>query len=694
MAEYTQEYLPAYYTDSSPPSEYNNTSTYSSYSPGPYGHYPEERVSYTHGQPYDTGIWRSRPEHVIDVQEGPSYVVHESYKDPRTVAEYYRPLQEQVVSPQRIPQQRTFSSTQDWDDEEEEPVFYEKVVQKPVDVLVKRKIPQQRFVDVPYDVIVERPIERVVEREVEVERRVHRNIDKTVEIPVERIVQIPIEEVIERPVEVLKYINIPYERVVERPIDEIYENLVYHDTVQDIDIEDIGRFQGYETLPKEVRVQERYRHKEIPCYRENIIEEMVDVPYERVIEVPRERIVRKEVENIIEVPVYYDNVIEQLVHIPEERIIEKPVEHIVERPVFRDNIIRRPVPIEVEREEIEEVPVEHIIEEPVYIDNFIQRPVPNKIRKDIMIEKEKFIDVPNYIEHRTGIEEARPVKKQFLIEVPAIIETTREVPVEYVVRRERPIPKENHIVIEVPHFRTLPNEKVIRKEVVCEVIKEKPVPVEKEIEVVVERKIERPIYKEVIEEHEVIVDQVIEEEYDVLIPNIIKREVQKHYKIPVRRVTQKPIEKEQLYETDVTVRTDIEVPVRAGEVEERPKEIRDPDLDARTQKNRQEAIRMNNENRGLHNKITQLKERAGKTNELNSLERDKAHLKAELSELRSRLDIAQQDKQRLHGLKGEIPKKVKIDYNIPDREMGQLRNELLDLVNENNRLIEQVKRQR
>ena len=49
----------------------------------------------------------------------------------------------------------------------------------------------------------------------------------------------------------------------------------------------------------------------------------------------------------------------------------------------------------------------------------------------------------------------------------------------------------------------------------------------------VERKIERPVYREVVEEVQVPFDQIIEQEYEVLVPNVIKVEVEKEYKVPV-----------------------------------------------------------------------------------------------------------------------------------------------------------------
>ena len=136
-----------------------------------------------------------------------------------------------------------------------------------------------------------------------------------------------------------------------------------------------------------------------------------------------------------------------------------------------------------------------------------------------------------------------------------IVETIKEVPIEYIVKRNNPVPKTRKSIIEVPHYCTQEDEEIIKKEIICEIVTEEPVKIEKEVEVIVERKIERPVYKEYIEEREVYIDQVIEEEYEVLVPNIIKREIEREYKIPIVTHTQRPRENMDHYETDVNIQT-------------------------------------------------------------------------------------------------------------------------------------------
>ena len=68
-------------------------------------------------------------------------------------------------------------------------------------------------------------------------------------------------------------------------------------------------------------------------------------------------IIHKEIEIPVEVPVY------------------KNIDIMVERPVYIENIIEKPVPYEKVVEKEIEVPVEHLVEKPVYIDNIIRKEV-------------------------------------------------------------------------------------------------------------------------------------------------------------------------------------------------------------------------------------------------------------------------------------------------------------------------------
>lgn len=177
----------------------------------------------------------------------------------------YRELPERIIT-QHIPQKRhsivkdtRFIETHKTESynmdisrdeiEEPEPIIVEKIVEKPIEVLVTRKIPKKVVRDVYYDQIVEKPIERIIEKEIIIDKIIEKEIIKTVEVPVEKIVEVAVEEIIEKPVEIIEYVDIPRTRIqtkVEEPQVEI--DLF---TIRNIDIDskDIGKYPKAQILP-------------------------------------------------------------------------------------------------------------------------------------------------------------------------------------------------------------------------------------------------------------------------------------------------------------------------------------------------------------------------------------------------------------------------------------------------------------
>ncbi len=629
---------------------------------------------------------------VVDIKEGVSRVIGERYNEGRIVREYTRNLQERVIQPDFIPQERIIRKS-NRQEEEEEPIFVEKFVDKMVDVIVERKVPRERIVEVPYDVIVERPIERIIEKEIEIEKIVHKEIEKTVEVPIEKIVEIPVEEIIEQPVEVKKYINVPYETVSERMVEDIHENIIYHDQIQEVDYKNLHQFRNFKQLPKETRVSERRVEVDVPVYRENLIEKVVDRPYEKIIEVPKEQIVERRVDNYIEVPVYYDNIIEKEAHVPVERIVERPVEHVVEVPVFRENIINKPVPYEVEREVIQEVPVEHRVEIPYYTDNIIEKVVEVPRHVEVPVVRDVFIDIPTFNDVRAPVTQVTGQRAGITREVPRFNHVARAEAIEYEVWRNRPVPQEHIIQVNVPNFRPTQSENVLRKQVQCEVIVEQPIEVRTTKEVVVENVIERPRYIEQVETVEIPIDQVIEEEYEVVVPNIIRKEVVKEIMVPQRTITQRGREHTEHYNRDLPVGVNVQVPVDGGEVLERDEQILDDDLARRINENRNGASRLSQENARLVAEIQQLKAATNPRclEPLNHALRTKAQLDADYSELQSRVDIIRQDKQRLEDLIRTNPNYHNVEVKVPSRQIAHRAEELRRLLQENERLVQQAR---
>lgn len=189
--------------------------------------------------PHVTSVNRNvRASHVIGFKEGQSRFLEERYVGERVVNVTTHALEERVISSNR---REMKSYVNEVDTYEDEPVIQERIVEKEVEVIVEKRVPVERYVDVEYDVIVEKPIEKIIEKEIEIEKIMEREIEKIIEVPIERIVEIPIERLVEKRVEIEKRVEVPYERVVERKVEDIYENLVYHDNYMDIDINDLHR---------------------------------------------------------------------------------------------------------------------------------------------------------------------------------------------------------------------------------------------------------------------------------------------------------------------------------------------------------------------------------------------------------------------------------------------------------------------
>jgi len=271
-----------------------------------------------------------------------------------------------------------------------------------------------------------------------------------------------------------------------------------------------------------------------------------------------------------------DNIIEQIVEVPVEQIVQKPVEHIVERPVYIDNIIEKKIPIEVIREEVIEKPVEHIIEK--YVDNIIENPVAIEQRIDI--------PVANYLDVHIPVDYITPHTSNYVAEKPVPREVVTKRPVEYIITKMNPVAAENVVEIDVPQFNQQTHEKIIQKEVVIERVVERPVAIEKLIEVEVPREIERANYVEKVIEKQVQFDQVIEQKYEVLVPNVVEVQVEKQIIVPVKTTRTAPAENMNTFSRDILVDTNVTVPVQGKEFTEVDTEVTDEDLNRRIEQNR------------------------------------------------------------------------------------------------------------
>ena len=461
---------------------------------------------------------------------GESRVIGENRREGGIINVTENRLQE-IVRQSTRPEVRTHTNYIDI--EEEEAVVVERIVEKPVEVIIQRKIPRERIVEVPYDVIVERPIEKVYHKDVIIERIVEKQKTKIVEVPVEVIYEIPVEKIIERHIEYETIVEVPVERIVERRVEEIIENVRYQDRVQEIDIRDVDRYRGQEILPKQVRTTTQERVVERPVYVDNVIEQVVQVPVERIVEHVVDKVVEVPIERVVERPVYVDNIIHKQIDVPRENIIDRPVEQIIEVPVYVDNVIERPVPIERIVERKIDIPVERIVDVPVYVDNIIhkqveivrevEKPYTETVERDVEEGRASTVQINEYSE--------RPYERVY--ERPVKVGGSQTVPIDYIIEKSVFVPRENVFEINVPQINARRVDRDIVKLVNIERVVERPVAVERPVEVVLKRYIEVPRFVEQVEEREVPIEAKIE--------RVIERLVERKIEVPVEKIIEVPV---------------------------------------------------------------------------------------------------------------------------------------------------------
>ena len=633
---------------------------------------------------------KTEQSHIIAERLGEKKFVEERYVGERVIGVSERALEERIISTNK-PEMKSY--VREIEAIEEEPIIKERIVEKPVEVIVEKKVQVKKYVDVEYEVVVEKPIEKIIEKEIEIEKIMEKEIERIVEVPVEKIVEIPVEKIVEVPVEIEKRVEVPVEKVIEREVQDIIENVIYHDTYKDVDVKDLYMYPNAERLPTEVNIVEQERIVERPIYRDNIIEKVVDIPFERIIEVPVQKVIEKPVEHIVERPVYIDNIIETVVEIPVEKVIEKPVEKLIEKPIYIENIIEKPIPIEVVKEQVVEQKVEHVVEKPVYVENIIEKYIDNIIENPVPIEQVIQIPTANYVDYSMPVDRVTAGSFPIIQDKPMKREVVKNVPIEYIVSTQNPVAVENLVEIQVPNFNTHTHEKIIDKEVVIERIIERPVEIEQLVEVEIPRERERPIYVEKIVEKPIHYDQVIEEKYEVLVPNVVEVPIEKEIRVPVKTTLEQPVEYEQRYERDYEVDAHVTVPVEGRTFDECDIELDDADLDRRIIHNRSETQRIATSTRELQNQISQLRTSARQieTGGLNSISSQNANLRAELHELKSRVNLVEKDKDRLRRRLSSRNVQV-VDFRTVDPHIGVLQRELDQLLSENHHLMSQVDR--
>lgn len=646
-------------------------------------------VAVNRGEAVVKSTRQGRNSRVIGQVEVGSKVVAENYSE-NIIGERLNHLPERIVSmaPKiRASVKRTMQTT------EEECLFVEKVVEKPVEVVVERQVPRTVYRDVAYEQIIERPIERIIEKQIIVEKVVEREIEKTVEVPIEKIVEIPIEEVVEQPVPVIVYKDIPVEKLVTKTVIENIDNVIYNERQIDVDAADLHLYPNAHVLPTEVITNTQQVYVPKPVFSRNMRNNIVENMVQKIVKVPKEQIVERVVTSTLNRPVFNTRQVENTVITPQEVVIEKPVEHIIEKPVYITNIIKRPVPVQKTVEEIKYINQEYETRIPVDIEIQVPSYGTKRIQKTVETEVIKTVEVPVYTDIIVPLDEVRSQPLRLVQEKPQAVEVVEFAEIEYLVHREKPVAQDEVIEVQVPRFTKQMNVTELERPVRITRVVEEPVAVETEVHVEVENRIERPVYEVIEEIKNVVVDREVIEYYDVIKENIIVVEREEDVEVAIKTREQKPVENYQTMEEKVAVDRNVVEPVQGREINEGAREIQDEVLASRIEENRANLGHLSQQNAQLKVELRNLEvsQSAAGTHEYNTLMRQLAELRAQRSELHSRISIMMKDTDRLVQTSYSKATVSSINYTTIAPQVWELRRKLEALLAENRTLVSRAK---
>jgi hypothetical protein len=579
--------------------------------------------------------------------------------------------------------------------EQEEAIFVEKYIEKPVEVTVQRKVPYERIVEVPYDVYVEKPIEKNIYKEVITEKYMERPREKVVEIPVEVVYERPVEKLVERHIQYETVVDVPYEKLVERRVEERIENVRFNDRVQEIDARDISRYPGMERLPTEIRTFTQEKIIDKPVYIDKVVERTINVPVERLVEQVIEKVTEVPVEIKVDKPIYVDNIIQRHYDVPVQRIVEKPIEQIVEKPVFFDNIIERPVAIEKVVEKVVEIPIEKVVDVPVYVDNIIERVVETIKEVDMPYETVINHPVETKVDNMIGITEfqARPIEKAF--ERIVKIQNQVSVPVEFVIEKDTFVPKENIHEVQIHQVQGKFIDRDITKAVTNTRTTERPIQVDKFVEIPTRTLKEVPKFIEQIIEREVPFEKTIERKIERIVERRVEVPVEHIIEVPLTITSERAVCTERLQEE--FLQCDLRhLETCQGLTTEQHMEIEDQSLEADIMRNQTEYQRIQAENARLTSEVAALRSQAMSFSAIGfgvgRTEEEFLALKSRISELESRHSCIDQDTVRLQRKsQSSLTTITHTTCNVEDPQVELLRRELKALITENRTLVEQVK---
>lgn len=211
----------------------------------------------------------------------------------------------------------------------------------------------------------------------------------------------------------------------------------------------------------------------------------------------------------------------------------------------------------------EEVEVTKLIKN--FSRNYVDKPLHTElIRK---VDKEIIEDVV------VPVTEVLPRRINLMEEVPEMTEKVNHREVEYTVMKERPIPQEEIVELMVPTYNKIYSETELERPIKVLKIREEGVLVEKEVVVEIENVIERPVYEEVVEEVPVVIDTEVIEYYDVIKTNVIEVEKENVIEVVRKIRMQRPVERTDISQEVFGVDCHVEIPVEGEDIIEGDREI-------------------------------------------------------------------------------------------------------------------------
>ena len=603
-------------------------------------------------------------------------------KDQKVYYGQSRVVNEKVLQgTERRSEMRTFSNKK----QEVEKIQKEKIVE----IIKEIPVPREKYVDVQVDVIVDVPVERLIEKEKIIEKRVEVPVEKVVERHIEEIVEIPVEKIIEVPVEVEKIVKVPRERIVQKPYDVVKENIIWSENKIEVDERNLHQYPHAQVLPTKVHRKTVDRYVDRPIYHENIVHKKVPIEKKKIIEVPKQKVIKKTVEHVVERPVYVDKIINKEVQYHVEVPVYKEVQVEVEKPVYRENIIERKVPIEKIVEKEVEVLVEHVVEKPVIVENIIRKEIEQIVEVPVPVEQIEEVEVEQLVERIVMVDKVVEKFVDKIVKKRVPIKKRVEVPVEVEVEKIVKVPVEKFIEKKVKRLVEVPVEKIIERPVVINKVVERPVYREKIIEVPVERIVENVRTVEKVVEKPVFIDREVFKEVEVIKEKIIEVPVEKKVEVDVEVIVEKPVYKEVLIEQEVLVESNV---ASFGQENQREytEEKEDKEL-AREIVNRRRMVQESkSKNKNLMDRLMRSKHELSQIKSSNycSIKERNIELKMKLEQNLKKMRQANVSKAKLLK-KSQKSTECETVLKVNPR-VNQLKQKLKGLITSNNQLISQI----